>query len=267
MAEEKFGVREGLMAFAGLAALIGFGVRLSGCDEGSVGGSQEKNPARETIAATANEIYDDFSNNKIAADQKYGGKTVIVGGFFGHPDKHYDGDYSFRLSIVATGYAGRPAISEYQYVKAYAPQGEGQRLSAVQRGDLVLATCDHYVTSEDTFSDPQLKNCRDIRILSSGMNGILEYLKILSGERQLVTGTSDTEVISQRGVKSDSSNGSTPVQGGRDITVGSKISCNWKGLGTFYPGTVTSRDGDNISVKYDDGDFERTTIRCIKGIG
>lgn len=52
-----------------------------------------------------------------------------------------------------------------------------------------------------------------------------------------------------------------------DVGVGSKISCNWKGLGTFYPGTVTSRDGDNISVQYDDGDFERTTIWCIKGIG
>lgn len=33
MAEEKFGVREGLMAFAGLAMLIGLGARLSGCAE------------------------------------------------------------------------------------------------------------------------------------------------------------------------------------------------------------------------------------------
>jgi hypothetical protein len=52
-----------------------------------------------------------------------------------------------------------------------------------------------------------------------------------------------------------------------NVGVGSKISCNWKGLGTFYSGTVTSRDGDNISVQYDDGDFERTTIQCIKGMG
>ena len=33
MAEEKFGVREGLMAFAGLAMLIGLGARLGGCSD------------------------------------------------------------------------------------------------------------------------------------------------------------------------------------------------------------------------------------------
>lgn len=50
------------------------------------------------------------------------------------------------------------------------------------------------------------------------------------------------------------------------ISVGSKVLCNWQGRGTFYPGTITSRDGDSIDVQYDDGDFERTTIKCIKDI-
>lgn len=255
------------MAFAGLAMLIGLGAPLSGCGEHSTADSQEETKAREAIAATANEIYDDFSNNKIAADQKYGGKTVIVSGFFGYPDKHFGGEYSFRLSIAETGYTGRPSISEYKYVRAYAPQDEGQRLSAVQRGDLVLATCDHYVTSEDTFSDPQLKECRDIRVLSSGIEGMLEYLKILSGERQLVAGAPDAEVTSRRRKAPDSESDSVPGLRGEDITVGDKISCNWQGRGTYYDGTVTHREGDNISVQYDDGDFEETTIQCVKGIG
>ena len=212
-------------------------------------------------------MYADFSNNKIAADQKYGGKTVAVAGFFGFPDSHMGGEYSFRLATVSSEYGGRPSISQYQYVRVYTPQEEGERLAGLQRGDLVSVTCDEYVTSESTFSDPRLQNCHDIKVLASGMDGLVEYLKILSGERQLVRSAPDTEVISQRGEKSDSNNGSAPVQRGRDITVGSKISCNWKGLGKFYPGTVTSRDGDNISVQYDDGDFERTTIQCVKGIG
>ena len=47
--------------------------------------------------------------------------------------------------------------------------------------------------------------------------------------------------------------------------VGSKVQCNWKGAGEWYPGTITwaSNDGINLSIRYDDGDTEKTkTGKC-----
>ena len=44
---------------------------------------------------------------------------------------------------------------------------------------------------------------------------------------------------------------------------GSRVSCNWLGLGTYYNGTVAARMGNQLSIKYDDGDEEVTsTSRC-----
>ncbi|XFA72494.1 hypothetical protein RYO59_000719 [Thermosynechococcaceae cyanobacterium Okahandja] len=45
--------------------------------------------------------------------------------------------------------------------------------------------------------------------------------------------------------------------------VGSKVQCNWKNRGTYYPGTIAQRQEDSIFVNYDDGDREQTVIgRC-----
>ena len=44
---------------------------------------------------------------------------------------------------------------------------------------------------------------------------------------------------------------------------GSRVSCNWLGLGTYYNGTVAARMGSQLSIKYDDGDEEVTsTSQC-----
>ena len=44
---------------------------------------------------------------------------------------------------------------------------------------------------------------------------------------------------------------------------GSRVSCNWLGLGTYYNGTVAARMGSQLSIKYDDGDEEVTSSsRC-----
>lgn len=44
-------------------------------------------------------------------------------------------------------------------------------------------------------------------------------------------------------------------------SVGSRVECRWQSGEDWYPGRITheSKDGQTISVHYDDGDKERTT--------
>lgn len=49
-----------------------------------------------------------------------------------------------------------------------------------------------------------------------------------------------------------------------DIAVGDKIAGNFKRQGVFYPGKITSRKGDQVHIKYDDGDEEDTTIAMLR---
>jgi hypothetical protein len=45
--------------------------------------------------------------------------------------------------------------------------------------------------------------------------------------------------------------------------IGRKVQCNFKGQGTWYPGTIASLAGERIGIDYDDGDTETTkTGRC-----
>jgi hypothetical protein len=48
-----------------------------------------------------------------------------------------------------------------------------------------------------------------------------------------------------------------------DWMIGMKVECNYKGQGTWYPGTIASLAGERIGIAYDDGDKETTkTGRC-----
>lgn len=48
-----------------------------------------------------------------------------------------------------------------------------------------------------------------------------------------------------------------------DWKVGTKVNCNWKNGGTYYPGTITTMQGEVIHISYDDGDQEDSSIgRC-----
>ena len=49
-----------------------------------------------------------------------------------------------------------------------------------------------------------------------------------------------------------------------DWKVGSKVQCNWKRGGTYYPGTITRKNGDSIHISYDDGDQEDATIAICR---
>jgi len=48
-----------------------------------------------------------------------------------------------------------------------------------------------------------------------------------------------------------------------DWNVGTRVQCNWKGRGKYYPGVIGRKDGDQVFINYNDGDKELTTIgRC-----
>ena len=48
-----------------------------------------------------------------------------------------------------------------------------------------------------------------------------------------------------------------------DWRIGTRVECNFKGAGRWYPGVIASLSGPDIGISYDDGDKERTkTRRC-----
>lgn len=48
-----------------------------------------------------------------------------------------------------------------------------------------------------------------------------------------------------------------------DWMIGTRVECNFKAAGTWYPGKITSLAGERIGIAYDDGDTETTkTGRC-----
>ncbi len=48
-----------------------------------------------------------------------------------------------------------------------------------------------------------------------------------------------------------------------DWTRGSRLQCNWKNKGKYYPGTVQGMQGEEIELLYDDGYRELMTVsRC-----
>jgi len=48
-----------------------------------------------------------------------------------------------------------------------------------------------------------------------------------------------------------------------NVGQGTRVWGNWRGGGTYYPGTIRRRDGQSIFIAYDDGDIETTTIAHI----
>lgn len=48
------------------------------------------------------------------------------------------------------------------------------------------------------------------------------------------------------------------------VSTGSRVYCNWKSSGKYFPGVISARKGDAISINYDDGDYEETTMRCVR---
>ena len=54
---------------------------------------------------------------------------------------------------------------------------------------------------------------------------------------------------------------------GKGFSVGSRVSCNWKGGGIYYNGKITRKTGSSIHVSYDDGDQEDTTTSKCRLVG
>jgi hypothetical protein len=48
-----------------------------------------------------------------------------------------------------------------------------------------------------------------------------------------------------------------------DWSAGTRLQCNFKGSGRYFPGIITQKSGLRITIKYDDGDQEVTLMgRC-----
>lgn len=49
-----------------------------------------------------------------------------------------------------------------------------------------------------------------------------------------------------------------------DLVKGDVVEGNFKKKGVYYPGKIASRTGDQIRLRYDDGDEEDTTIAIVR---
>lgn len=49
-----------------------------------------------------------------------------------------------------------------------------------------------------------------------------------------------------------------------DIKVGSRVFGRWKGGPAYFPGKVDQMNGEEIHIRYDDGDEEWTTISLVR---
>lgn len=48
-----------------------------------------------------------------------------------------------------------------------------------------------------------------------------------------------------------------------DWREGTRLQCNWKNQGRYFPAILTGREGEHIEIAYDDGDHESATLaRC-----
>ena len=48
------------------------------------------------------------------------------------------------------------------------------------------------------------------------------------------------------------------------LEVGSAVSCNWKGGGTWYPGVIAEKTGSKVFINYNDGDKEHTNLSMCR---
>jgi hypothetical protein len=49
-----------------------------------------------------------------------------------------------------------------------------------------------------------------------------------------------------------------------ELTPGDRVQARWKAGAEFFPGVVASRDGEVVTIDYDDGDHETTLVRLVR---
>lgn len=54
------------------------------------------------------------------------------------------------------------------------------------------------------------------------------------------------------------------MMGGGPMERGSRVSCNWKGGGTWYPGVIAEKTGNAVFIHYNDGDKEHTNLSMCR---
>lgn len=54
------------------------------------------------------------------------------------------------------------------------------------------------------------------------------------------------------------------AKGGSTLGIGSAVSCNWKGRGTWYPGVIAEKTGNAVFIHFKDGDKEHTKLSMCR---
>ena len=108
-------------------------------------------------------------------------------------------------------------------------------------------------------SDPQING----EIIQEGdrvFAGLEDWTKLYPGTVTKIDGTS-IAILFDDGDKGWADRSQVIID---DLRAGDRVSCDWQGRGTYYPGRIRSRIERRIEIDYDDGDFEKTDIKnCV----
>lgn len=140
----------------GIVGLFVFAMVASSLDKSSVPNTATSVPAttqtrqaKETVAARAIEIFDDYEANEVAADQKYKGKEIIIVGTVQSIDKD-----AFNAIVVHL-----QTRNQFMSVSATLQDKYESEAALMKRGDIVDFSC---VGAGRVIGSPILKDCRPL---------------------------------------------------------------------------------------------------------
>jgi len=130
-----------------------------------------QNKNEEVYQITAKDLHAAYSNNEVAADNKYTGKTLIVTGYISEINKDFDGTYYIALANTE----GNP----YDFTSiCYFPAHRNSSLTSLQKGQFVSikGRCIGKVSS------PELHNCSlEVNTTQPQGNSVIDPGVVING--------------------------------------------------------------------------------------
>lgn len=111
----------------------------------------ETTTSQSVLKVTAQQLYEDYSNNEQAADERYKGKTLLVSGL---------------IDSVNNSFGDRPYLtlesgSMFRGVRARLNPDESEKASQLQKGQTVQMKC---IGESVSFGSPTLSQCKIIAV-------------------------------------------------------------------------------------------------------
>lgn len=120
-------------------------VALLAC-KGVGGGGGEAKPTGPAVSVSAADLFKDYDANEVAADEKYKGKHLIVGGKLSSIDKDFADNIVLKLDT------GKP----YHWVSATMKDSEKSKAAGQTKGQTVSLDC---TGGTMIIKSPTLKDC------------------------------------------------------------------------------------------------------------